>query len=1006
MALPNLKIKTFQSSTPKCHHRNQKSSPNPTNPFNMQAGIEILEGMDLIKYAKLKGEALNAQLSKEIVRLEKDLDCSEISMIGATINCEQEFRIYKQFSEKLVYIASKKDKRLSTVLLRGLTGCDKAFKKLNTQIRAEIPDYYSIKPVAIAEISTQTDFIEKYEEFTKALIVPDMESFRCLPEAVDKIQVSRISNKLSQLYESLNALYMDIPSPSDSPEPMLPNFIEKDKIVNLKFTVIRQSINKLLQSASEVRKVGIPKESQTDFDSRRNAVFVLEGMNEEKELDLLRLRSRFQTLCREKALVDERLMRANHVIEDYEKKYTPFEIELARCKQENSILTERMLHFQKKFEVSDGGLDESRSKNYKMRKMIEGLKQMLRRKQAQLQESSDHLYNTQVIWRIAETKLRNIEKKWEKTTGTLFEYKDINIEKITQKFALKKIEVPSYEEEIKTLEAAGYSDHFDLAAALDSDSQDELEQVLVSGNAEKRKKKYLKVSNGRKKKLCAKKPSGRNEGDKNQGGNGSDNEQQRKYILEEDSSYESLLENSENSSAHSSSKSITINIPAKSDNDDVVNKYLRVSDKKSGKKPPSRSVTPMKSQRGGVKGSVKRHERTVSDIATEKKAVQGKTNKNTSRKNPNAVTSTGTSHEQDKNSLTKHNTTNLDPKPKRNASHAETCYDISVNYPKSDEYEQTAHQDKNTIVNISHQKKSRVGGEHGNKISSEDRHEESQLNHYENEKLGNGSNRDHKPHGKNHYQEPGKARKMRDESQDMLDENILKPIQIKFTFDSHSQYDEDADADSFSNENSHNKRRSPSHAVLSTNKEKDLLNPKKKSQICLSATSNQPSLTSLFGEDHYKRRRLTQRLTNEEESKEVEILLTAIQDSKNFLSSILTSEQRKIFEEITAKEEELKIMKSLNCSKAIQCMLILSDKFDDKLERIRKKDKYKKLLRKVFEFPAEIDMLIPQFRRELALALKGHKNNKCSEHCEHLRRALQIKLKSRGTPYPIKTIKM
>ena len=87
-------------------------------------------------------------------------------------------------------------------------------------------------------------------------------------------------------------------------------------------------------------------------------------------------------------------------------------------------------------------------------------------------------------------------------------------------------------------------------------------------------------------------------------------------------------------------------------------------------------------------------------------------------------------------------------------------------------------------------------------------------------------------------------------------------------------------------------------------------------------------------------------------------------------------------------------------------MLILSDKFDDKLERIRKKDKYKKLLRKVFEFPAEIDMLIPQFRRELALALKGHKNNKCSEHCEHLRRALQIKLKSRGTPYPIKTIKM
>ena len=99
-------------------------------------------------------------------------------------------------------------------------------------------------------------------------------------------------------------------------------------------------------------------------------------------------------------------------------------------------------------------------------------------------------------------------------------------------------------------------------------------------------------------------------------------------------------------------------------------------------------------------------------------------------------------------------------------------------------------------------------------------------------------------------------------------------------------------------------------------------------------------------------------------------------------------------------------MKSLNLSKAIQCTLIDASLYADKLEKIRKKDKYRILLEKVFDFPHEISYLNPNLRRELAVALKGHKISKCSDDCEHLRRAFLVKYKSKGVPYPIKTIKM
>ena len=95
-------------------------------------------------------------------------------------------------------------------------------------------------------------------------------------------------------------------------------------------------------------------------------------------------------------------------------------------------------------------------------------------------------------------------------------------------------------------------------------------------------------------------------------------------------------------------------------------------------------------------------------------------------------------------------------------------------------------------------------------------------------------------------------------------------------------------------------------------------------------------------------------------------------------------------------------MKSLILSKAIQCELLTDDW--DKLEKIKNKEKYKMLLEKIFDHSAEIDALTPRLRRDLASSLKGHNNSKCLDMCEHLQRALMIKFKAKGNPYPVKII--
>ena len=200
--------------------------------------------------------------------------------------------------------------------------------------------------------------------------------------------------------------------------------------------------------------------------------------------------------------------------------------------------------------------------------------------------------------------------------------------------------------------------------------------------------------------------------------------------------------------------------------------------------------------------------------------------------------------------------------------------------------------------------------------------------------------------------------------------------------------------------------------MLSETKGKNKLKlPKPKQGCSQRRLSNQSSFVSTEmkheGIHHHRSySSLPLGIEHQERSTETENFFSILKDSEMSFLSVLSEDQKERYQELKSKEEEHKIMKIMNCSKAIQCVLITPFDFADKLEKIRRKDKYRLLLEKVFDSPAEINYLTPNLRRELAAALKGHKLSKCSDDCEHLKRAVMVKWKSKGLPYPIRTVKM
>ena len=399
MAFPGLKTKKVEYSSPKSSQFNNRSPKKIDSIFNIQDGVQILETLELTKYSKQIEVNLPTHILKEISKLEKELDTNEINIYRSTMNTEQEYKIYRNYLEKAILIISQKNSRIYAFLMRGVTGYDKIIKKLNTKMRSDIQrnSVNCIKNYH-RDINTQTITSEITEESVPACLTPEMDNVMSLPSSIAKIKLSRISNQLADIFESLNSLYAEIPAVVEPPEPHMEEYVETDtkKIINLKLTIIRENITKILQN-SAVHKLEAHKETQTDFINRRSIAAALEDMNGEKELDLFKITSKYNIVTREKAALEESLAKLNIMLEEIEKKNNSNEIELTHLRHSQVANEDKIRRHEDRINFLNFKLEAAGEKNIHLKKVINSLKILLKKKQNQLQESLDHLFNTQLI---------------------------------------------------------------------------------------------------------------------------------------------------------------------------------------------------------------------------------------------------------------------------------------------------------------------------------------------------------------------------------------------------------------------------------------------------------------------------------------------------------------------------------------------------------------------------------------------------------------------------------
>ena len=339
-------------------------------------------------------------LEKELNRLDSDLDASEIQALNSNVI---DFHYYKTYLEGIAAIIKHKSTPISLKIYRGVHGWEKSMKKLD---KSPVVQYKVQKSVEIEyqEAGIQTDdHEERIQERDHEVL-----KFLNLKKSIKRIHLSKLTQKLRDIYDKLRVIQVDIPSFSYALDP---TDIEKaismieDEIPEASEPI--QEVKHTIQTRSRItHKYCTDKQTQTDSESSFKDKLNIDG-EINKEVDLMRCKRQLQTALSENKslkLTLEKMHLGNGEGENEGKRRVGMEDEGVR---ERGF--ERDEQFKKKFE--------------KASEQIIAL-------QHKLSALNSNCNNIRVLWKINEAKIAEIEKAWKDMTGELYRYRKINIKKI------------------------------------------------------------------------------------------------------------------------------------------------------------------------------------------------------------------------------------------------------------------------------------------------------------------------------------------------------------------------------------------------------------------------------------------------------------------------------------------------------------------------------------------------------------------------------------------------
>jgi hypothetical protein len=985
MALPNLNQKIFDLSFVKSRRNIIKTSPRRhESTFSLQKGLEILESMDFVRNSShTKSKSLNIDFFKEYSKLEQELDLNEINMLGSSVSYYDQFQVYKKYLESISIIIKKKDDKLYKLLSRGLNGLEKAVVRL--------PDPPKATPIKI--FVPEKPEVEKKDAYTQSAAevakpVSDIETVKELSKSFKKIKISRITHQLSDLYETLSALYTDIPSPTSTPDLEPIEKVDTQKIINLKLTVIRESIKNFIKH-SERKPVQIDRESQT-VKLKSNLVVALESMNQDKEIESLKYRNQINALNQEKEKLQQDLKRANNMCRELEDKNGTYEIELSRLNTKANELEKKLDKAEKINSDSEKKINEYASLTKSYKKNNKNLKLLVKKKQNDLQETLNKLCNTQVIWKIAEKKLKAIEKEWNKAFDKDFIFKDINITDISNKYGIQPIKLDNIDKEIEYLEQGDADVSYDIIE--DQTIHLNIENAASRLNSRQNSEIFAKINSNLS-----------NKSENFETFNDSSPRNQKNSIKKEEkkekiqNNYNKNYKKHQSPIRHQETHEIHKNVTT-----EVIKQVLEVPN--SNKKPSDfkivindNEITKNTSQ----DEEKKQYQNGNLEITSQE--LMNTSGNEINSSNPIKSLSNLSDKKGFKNLETKSFLKEKQKKPLKNQNSPQ-------NNKKFSETMQKKHQDlkkpmKNIATSPYYESKFQEKTTSKSPEPSDQVLPNPETTDRQSPTLNSTFSIAESKNSNNLVESPSVELKF--QINDKINSNPIRiPDQVQVKIKRKNNY-EHFKAPSGS-QSSHlvkfsvtNKLFEPKSTNFKDFELKETDDSKTETQNIMTQTLEHYKNFQIDSKDNLNSIFYDQKAF--EEFFDTENLPKRLQQAENDWFFSMSEDQQKSYSIYQDKQNEYKIYKALNLSKSIQCSLLDPS---DQLERLKNKSFYKELLERVFERPAELDALAPSHRLELIESFKGHEQEKCGEVCDHLKRAIAIKFKAQGKLYPIKTIKM
>lgn len=325
------------------------------------------------------------------------------------------------------------------MLIRAILGCKKAINKLalflpsDKSKKVEIPrKEIGIQCNERERVAWSGDFDGMFQNPVDAKLLSD------ILQRLESLTNNRMTTRLIDIYRSLNKMYTEVPLPSEMPE--MNNF-EPDKIVDeiqQNLCEVHREIANYVAKRSLTRnkwEIGVQCDMRSEHEKEND---IMLNIAKEKELENLRLSNSVKKYLIEidslKDLLAKEQLRNNALEEQLS--ILDFSLRASKSKENKS---------QETAESTKITLKETLKKFDQQMKILRMFKSDMKTTESQMQKIyntllqwDDELFETKVNYRMAEEKLKQIEKAYTEKVGKAFEYDPVTREEMIQKYNILK----------------------------------------------------------------------------------------------------------------------------------------------------------------------------------------------------------------------------------------------------------------------------------------------------------------------------------------------------------------------------------------------------------------------------------------------------------------------------------------------------------------------------------------------------------------------------------------